>query len=354
MIFKLNILTVFFSAIFTLNVFGGDAKIFVERSKGLEKSFLLAQASDAQSPAIDSGIGLSELTRLESQVREIAAKQEDLDSRLKNLRSKLDSFFQQQSNGFEQLSEKMGAIENRLNLSATENDEIYRDLKNNLAQRISLIEDALLQKPQDDNTPIIEGIIKRISVLEELAIKLTEESQALAMEHLEERLKFIEDSLLTKLDEMSRPYDSEVEEKNNQVRESAGDGKQGGQGDAAVDEYNAAIFRYEKRNFLGAIEIFDGFIKKYPSHKLVSNAHYWIGNSYFALKEYDLAIKKETIILTSYPDSKKMPDALLVIGSSHKQLGNTEDARESWTTLIRRYPNSDSAIKAAERLEDLP
>ncbi len=354
MIVKLQFFSVFFSVICTSYSYGGEEFDVHKKKLGLRDHFFLAQAAEEQSREIIGDFGLSELTRLDKQVRENSEKHEDLDSRLEKLMFELKTLLEQQNDGFEQLALKIRTLEDRLNLSVSESNDKYRNLRNNLEGRLSIIEDALVQKPQDNTDMVIESMSKRIGSLEELMIKLSEDSETTSLQYLEDRLKFIEDSLLTKIDQLLMVGKEDESENNEETVAQGVTKKLNDQSDPALVAYGAAIARYNREDFLGAIDMFSSFIKKYPSHSLVSNAHYWVGNSYFALKEYDLAIKTETIILTSYPDSKKVPDALLLIGSSHKHLGNIEDARERWATLINRFPNSDSARKAAKRLGDLP
>ncbi len=354
MIVKLQFFSVFFSIICNSYSYGGEEFDVHEKKLGQSEYIFLAQTTEEKSPEGIGDFGLSELTRLDKQVREYSAKHEDLDSRLENLMFKLKTLLEGQNNGFEQLALKISTLEDRLNLSVSESNKRYRNLKNNLEGRLSIIEDALVQKPQDNTELVIESMSKRIGSLEERIIKLSEDSQTISLQHLEERVKFIEDSLLSKIDQLSMVGKGD-ERGNNEETTTQGDTrKPDDQSDPALVAYNAAFAQYNREDFSGAIDMFEGFIKKYPSHRYVPNAHYWVGNSYFALKEYEKAIKTETIILTTYPESRKVPDALLLIGSSHKKLGNTEDARERWATLINRFPNSDSARKANERLSDLP
>lgn len=53
--------------------------------------------------------------------------------------------------------------------------------------------------------------------------------------------------------------------------------------------YETSLDHFRGANYAGAIAGFNGFLKAYPDSTLASNAQYWIGYSYFALKDYKSA-----------------------------------------------------------------
>ena len=54
--------------------------------------------------------------------------------------------------------------------------------------------------------------------------------------------------------------------------------------------YDNAYSNYRLSDYPGAIRGFETFLKTYPKHPLAPNAQYWIGESYFHLKDYRAAI----------------------------------------------------------------
>jgi tol-pal system protein YbgF len=85
----------------------------------------------------------------------------------------------------------------------------------------------------------------------------------------------------------------------------------------------------------------------------VPSAQYWIGNSYYALRDFKNAITAQEKLLSSYGDSAKAPDAMLNIASSHQEMNKKTAAKKTLETLIGRYPGSDAAEKAKRRLANL-
>ena len=124
----------------------------------------------------------------------------------------------------------------------------------------------------------------------------------------------------------------------------------------SVDEnetYERAQGQRRIGNYQGAITAFQGFVAKYPKSTLAPRAQYWIGDSYFNLRDFKNAIASQQKLLASYPDSSSVPDALLNMASSQLEAGDTATARKTMDGLIARYPASDAAEKARRRVANL-
>ena len=106
-------------------------------------------------------------------------------------------------------------------------------------------------------------------------------------------------------------------------------------------------------NYQGAISAFQGFIAKYPKSTLAPRAQYWIGDSYFNLRDYKNAIASQQKLLSAYPDSSSVPDGLLNMASAQLEAGDNAAARKTMDGLIARYPTSEAAEKARRRVANL-
>ena len=118
-------------------------------------------------------------------------------------------------------------------------------------------------------------------------------------------------------------------------------------------DYENAWRRLRERDFRGAIEQFKKFVEKHPDSPLTDNAQYWIGESHYALQEFDEAILEFDVVRKKYPDGDKAPAAWLKIGYAFAELGNRVDARLVLQEVINRYPDSEEAGKAREKLQSL-
>lgn len=106
-------------------------------------------------------------------------------------------------------------------------------------------------------------------------------------------------------------------------------------------------------NYQGAITAFQAFIAKYPKSTLAPRAQYWIGDSYFNLRDFKNAISSQQKLLSAYPDSNSVPDALLNMASAQLEAGDTATARKTMDSLIARFPSSEAAEKARRRVANL-
>ena len=114
--------------------------------------------------------------------------------------------------------------------------------------------------------------------------------------------------------------------------------------------YEAAQAQRKAGNYQGAIAGFRNFIAQYPKSPLAHRAQYWIGDSYYNLRDFKNAISSQQRLISGYPDSASVPDALLNIASSQAELGDAGGARRTLEKLVARYPASEAADKAKRRL----
>jgi tol-pal system protein YbgF len=122
---------------------------------------------------------------------------------------------------------------------------------------------------------------------------------------------------------------------------------------AETRAYEAAQNLRRIGNYQGAVIAFQNFVKQYPKSPLAPSAQYWIGDSYFNMRDYRLAIMSQRLLLVTYPDSNKVPDALLNIATAQAEMGETAAARKTMDELVAKHPNTDAADKARRRMANL-
>jgi len=122
--------------------------------------------------------------------------------------------------------------------------------------------------------------------------------------------------------------------------------------DAIRRDYEAAWRTLDKKDYKAAIGRFREFIKKYPKSTLAVNAQYWIGESYYAQKEFERAVV-EFDAVRKYPQGEKTPAALLKQGFAFAELGEKVNARLILQEVVEKYPQSPEAVRAKQRLKSL-
>jgi len=128
--------------------------------------------------------------------------------------------------------------------------------------------------------------------------------------------------------------------------------------EAVKRDYEEAMKVLELKDYRSAISRLREFIKRHPQSEYADNAQYWIGESYYALKEFEQAIIEFDEVERKYPNGDKVPAALLKQGFAFAELGSKDvrfkvDARLILQKLIERYPKSEEAGMARQRLKAL-
>jgi len=116
--------------------------------------------------------------------------------------------------------------------------------------------------------------------------------------------------------------------------------------------YDDALKLFKARKYKAATADLENLASSKADESLVSNAHYWLGECYYAQQRYNDAVQEFEKTL-AYPKSFKASAAYLMLGMSHVRLGNKADARKTWQDLIKKYPKSEYASRAKEYLNQL-
>lgn len=117
--------------------------------------------------------------------------------------------------------------------------------------------------------------------------------------------------------------------------------------------YDDASNLFKKGDFTRAAEAFTAYLRDFPAGQLAPNAQYWLGISYFNLRDFKNAQVTEEGLIKRFPDSPKVPDAMLAIASVLHEQSDLGSARNMLEDIIARYPSTDAAGKARTRLTTL-
>lgn len=110
-------------------------------------------------------------------------------------------------------------------------------------------------------------------------------------------------------------------------------------------QYDKALDLLRDRKYSDAERSFRAFIDGNADHKLLPNAHYWLGEAYFVRKDYQRAAFTFAEGFQKFPDGNKAPDNLLKLGMSLGKLGNQKEACTAFSRLIENYPKARKAVK---------
>jgi len=110
--------------------------------------------------------------------------------------------------------------------------------------------------------------------------------------------------------------------------------------------YQKALRQINDSEYLTAVATLKTFKRKFPKSAYAADAGYWLSECYFAMRDYEQAIKGFQAMLDKYPRSKKAPSALLKQGYAFAELGMDTDAKVFFNNVIRKYPKSREAAEA--------
>jgi len=125
---------------------------------------------------------------------------------------------------------------------------------------------------------------------------------------------------------------------------------------SAADEkatYDQAFQALKELRYADAAEDFQSFLDQYPNSEYADNAQYWLGESYYVTRNYDIALTAFESLLNQYPESPKSPDALLKIGYTHYELEQWDSARAALTQVQENYPDTTLSRLAENRLRSM-
>jgi tol-pal system protein YbgF len=114
--------------------------------------------------------------------------------------------------------------------------------------------------------------------------------------------------------------------------------------------YSSAFKMLNEKKYSEAATSFDGFVKKYPSDPLTSNAYYWLGESYYARADYTRAAESFRKGFETGPSSQKAPDNLYKLAKSLNQVKRANEACLVLAQIIKKYP--DAAPRTVKLAED--
>jgi tol-pal system protein YbgF len=117
--------------------------------------------------------------------------------------------------------------------------------------------------------------------------------------------------------------------------------------------YQTAFDLLQARKYDEAAKAFTQFLSGYSSSPLADNAQYWLAQSHYVQRQFNVALPEFQKVVDKYPQSSKLPDALLKVGLCQSELGNKNAARTALQQVMRQFPDTTAARLATQQLEKL-
>lgn len=117
--------------------------------------------------------------------------------------------------------------------------------------------------------------------------------------------------------------------------------------------YETSYLDLTKGNYDLAITGFTNYLKYFPETEMAGNAQYWLGECYYAKKNYTRAAIEFHKVLENYSTGAKVPSALYKLGLSLLELKSAIQAEKYLQELIEKFPNTQEAKLAQEKLKKI-
>lgn len=120
-----------------------------------------------------------------------------------------------------------------------------------------------------------------------------------------------------------------------------------------AEDYRQAIILFGRGRHAESRRGFEAVFEADQSGDLADNALFWIGETYFAAKDYTNAARYYMRVVNDYSTQNKAPDALFKVAMVQERTGDLALARRTLQQVIERYPYSSTASTAKSELERL-
>jgi len=121
-----------------------------------------------------------------------------------------------------------------------------------------------------------------------------------------------------------------------------------------LELYNLARKDMEAGNYALAIAEFAQVLDHFAQSEVADNACYWLGECYYAQKDFPQAVQTFQRLLKEYPQSDKAPGGLLKLGYALAEQKEQAKAAATLREVIEKFPESPEAKLAREKLKVLP
>ncbi|MFK5977709.1 MAG: tol-pal system protein YbgF [Rhizobiaceae bacterium] len=119
-----------------------------------------------------------------------------------------------------------------------------------------------------------------------------------------------------------------------------------------ADELFALGYSYiQSGDYALAEESFVDFLQRFPEHRKVSDVNFWLGESYFARRQYKKSARIFLNSHRSWPNARLAPQTLLKLGVSVAGLNQRELACATYAEVGQKYPDSSIIVKRNVRVE---
>jgi tol-pal system protein YbgF len=167
----------------------------------------------------------------------------------------------------------------------------------------------------------------------------------------DQRAKDLE-ATAAKFTDRIKAYEEQLKLNEEELRELR-KGIQLAENEAVRRDYEMAWRDLGQKDYRSALTRFKDFVRKYPRSRLAESAQYYVGESHYALREFEQAIVEFDAVRSRYPQGEKVSAALLKQGFAFAELGENANAKLILQQVVDNYAQTPEAAQAREKLKSL-
>jgi TolA-binding protein len=294
-----------------------NAENFYNNSQNVADSKEIARNRNANNAAQDSGMGDSNeswavIPILQDQMQEIKFEQNEIKSRLNSL-----------ENDVSYLKSKYGS-DNSHNVNSTK-----ETIAGEKPANIILSDEVVVEKPVQQKTST-----KKQDAPSEKQMKKAGKKPA--------KIKKTSHSSSVKSEsQTNKPSEPAVSRKSAPAANT----------DAKPDE-NKAVNALVEGRYDESLNSLITLAASEKNPQKLNQYHYYIGESYFGLKQYEQAVGYFNKVIKSNNATKKA-EAQMMLGETLLRLGQTDEARKALETMVENYPRNQYSNRARKLLQQI-
>ncbi len=123
--------------------------------------------------------------------------------------------------------------------------------------------------------------------------------------------------------------------------------------ESAKDLFRFAADKFEAKDYRLARKGFEAFIAKYPRDKLVADAIFYNGETYFAQAQWVSAALEYQKVMQNHERSDRAGDAAFRTGDAFAKMGRCKEAKLFYETVVKDYAKSKFSGQARDRLKTI-
>jgi tol-pal system protein YbgF len=117
------------------------------------------------------------------------------------------------------------------------------------------------------------------------------------------------------------------------------------------DDYDLAYGLLMQRQYDQAEMAFRQYLQAWPRDRMVPNAIYWLGETYYRRQRYPDAVEQYLKIFKTYGSAKIAPESMLKLALALRGMDQPQQACATLAEVGRKYPDASPDVKASVERE---